>query len=64
MAMAHAPWTACLAVLCIAATTTGCREQEQNRPLSFQPHIYQGEKLPPLTEQQQRELRERGGLQR
>ena len=43
---------------------TGCRENEQNRPLDFQPHVYQGSKPAPLTEKQTRELQERGNLQR
>jgi hypothetical protein len=42
----------------------GCRDNEQDRPLDFQPHVYQGQKLPSLSEQQKRDLQERGTLQR
>jgi hypothetical protein len=55
---------AALAAALVAAIIGGCRENEQNRPLDFQPHVYQGEKLAPLTDQQKRQLQERGGLQR
>jgi hypothetical protein len=47
-----------------AVLVTGCRENEQNRPLDFRPHVYQGEKPAALTEQQKRELQERGSLQK
>jgi len=61
--MAQMRWAAVLAAgsLLLAA---GCRENEQNRPLDFQPHVYMGSKPASLTEQQTRELRERGNLQR
>jgi hypothetical protein len=61
--MAHAHWAlaAAAAALLLAG---GCRENEQNRPLDFQPHVYQGQKTPTLTEQQRRDLQERGNLQR
>lgn len=42
----------------------GCRETEKARPLDFTPHVYAGEKLPSLTEQQTRNLQERGNLQK
>lgn len=61
--MAHTRWAALLAGGCLLLAA-GCRETEQNRPLDFQPHIYQGSKPPSLTEQQKRELQERGNLQR
>lgn len=51
---------AAVALLALA----GCREQERDRPLSFTPHQYGGEKLPALTDQQRRNLQERGTLQR
>jgi hypothetical protein len=47
-----------------AVLVAGCREREQNRPLDFRPHVYQGEKSAPLTERQRRDLQERGNLQR
>jgi hypothetical protein len=47
-----------------AMLAAGCREAEQNRPLDFRPNVYQGEKQPPLTERQRRDLQERGNLQR
>jgi hypothetical protein len=52
------------AALALAAGVSACRENEQNRPLDFQPHVYQGEKLPSLSEQQRRNLQERGNLQK
>ncbi len=62
MAMTHR--AAALALLVVAGLGAGCREQEQSRPLDFEPHVYYGEKLPALTEQQKRNLQERGNLQR
>ncbi|KAB2919999.1 MAG: hypothetical protein F9K29_03855 [Hyphomicrobiaceae bacterium] len=62
--MTYARLFAPLAVTVLAIVAAGCRSEEQNRPLGFTPHVYQGEKLPPLTEQQNRELRERGNLMR
>jgi hypothetical protein len=53
-----------LAALAIAAGVGACREAEQNRPLDFEPHVYRGEKLPSLSEQQTRNLQERGNLQK
>jgi hypothetical protein len=53
-----------LAALAIAAGVGACRETEQNRPLEFEPHVYRGEKLPSLSEQQTRNLQERGNLQK
>ncbi|HZT49864.1 MAG TPA: hypothetical protein VFA64_17965 [Hyphomicrobiaceae bacterium] len=47
-----------------AMLAAGCRESEQNRPLEFRPHVYQGEKPAPLTERQRRDLQERGNLQK
>jgi hypothetical protein len=61
-----APWRPIAATLVMAVTLLagGCRENEQNRPLTFSPHVYQGNKTAPLTGQQTRELQERGNLQR
>jgi hypothetical protein len=53
-----------LAAVAGAVLVGGCRENEQNRPLDFRPHVYQGEKPPSLNEQQKRDLQERGNLQR
>jgi hypothetical protein len=50
--------------LAAVALAGGCRENEQDRPLEFQPHVYTGQKPPPLSGQQQRDLQERGNLQR
>jgi len=62
--MARVRSAAFLASLAFVALAGGCRENEQSRPLDFQPHVYLGDKPPPLTEQQKRELQERGNLQR
>jgi hypothetical protein len=64
MDMAHTPRAALLAAVAILALAGGCRENEQNRPLDFQPHVYQGQKPPSLSEQQKRDLQERGNMQR
>jgi hypothetical protein len=53
-----------IATVVVLALAGGCRENEQNRPLEFQPHVYQGQKQPSLSGQQQRDLQERGNLQR
>ncbi len=60
------PWRPIAAslVMGVALLAGGCRENEQNRPLTFSPHVYQGNKTAPLTAQQTRELQERGNLQR
>ena len=55
---------ALIAVVAVIALAAGCRENEQDRPLSFQPHVYKGQKPPSLSGQQQRDLQERGNLQR
>jgi hypothetical protein len=62
--MAHVRWAALLWVSAFLMLAGGCRENEQSRPLDFQPHVYQGQKPPSLSEQQKRELQERGDLQR
>lgn len=54
-----------LAIAAVALLAlSGCRADEQDRPLSFTPHQYGGDKLPALTDQQKRNLQERGTLQR
>ena len=62
--MAHGHWAALAAAAAVLLLVGGCRENEQNRPLDFQPHIYKGEKSPALNEQQKRDLQDRGNLQR
>ena len=62
--MAHTPRAALLAAVAIVTLAGGCRQNEQNRPLDFQPHVYRGQKPPSLSEQQQRDLQQRGNLQR
>lgn len=48
------------AVLALA----GCREQEQNRPLTFEPGVYRGEKPQPLSDEQLRKLQDRSRVMR
>jgi hypothetical protein len=62
--MAHMRGAALVAAIAVIALAGGCRENEQDRPLEFQPHVYKGQKPPPLSGQQQRDLQERGNLQR
>jgi hypothetical protein len=62
--MAHMGGVALIAAVAVIALASGCRENEQDRPLEFQPHVYKGQKPPPLSGQQQRDLQERGNLQR
>ena len=62
--MAHMRGAALIAAIAVIALAGGCRENEQDRPLEFQPHVYKGQKPPPLSGQQQRDLQERGNLQR
>ncbi len=62
--MAHMRGAALIAAIALIALASGCRENEQDRPLEFQPHVYKGQKPPPLSGQQQRDLQERGNLQR
>ena len=62
--MAHMRGAALIAAIAAIALASGCRENEQDRPLEFQPHVYKGQKQPSLSGQQQRDLQERGNLQR
>ena len=57
-------WTAAIAALLSAMTAGGCGVEDTGRTLSFKPGVYQGEKQPPLTEEQQRQLTERSKLMR
>jgi hypothetical protein len=43
---------------------SGCRKEEQNRPLEFQKGTYLGEQDQNLTEEQLRDLRQRARAQR
>jgi len=62
--MTHRRRVALIAAVAVIALAGGCRENERDRPLDFQPHVYKGQKPPPLSGQQQRDLQERGNLQR
>lgn len=48
----------------VALAITGCREEEQGRPLAFEPGVYKGEKLQPLTDDQLRVLQDRARIMR
>lgn len=50
-------------ILAVAFGLAGCREGEQNRPLTHQPGVYSGKKDEKLTEQQTEALRERSKYQ-
>jgi hypothetical protein len=62
--MTRARIVAGLAIIVLAASLASCREGEQGRPLRFEPGVFQGEKPPSLTEEQRRQLHERGYLMR
>jgi hypothetical protein len=49
-----------LAVIALTVSLAGCREHEQGRPLRFEPGVFQGEKAPGLTEEQRKQLHDRG----
>ena len=49
----------CLALAGIVLMAQGCREEEQNRPLTYDKGTYQGQPDPALTEQQVEALRQR-----
>ena len=48
-----------LALAGIVLMAQGCREEEQNRPLTYDKGTYQGQPDPALTEQQVEALRQR-----
>lgn len=48
--------------LALAVFLSGCRVDEQDRQVSLEKGIYQGQKDTPLSEEQRRELRERSLL--
>ncbi|MGH6943771.1 MAG: hypothetical protein ACREH6_06075 [Geminicoccaceae bacterium] len=41
----------------------GCREDQPNQPLTYQPGVYQGQPDQPLSEQQVEALRQRAARQ-
>lgn len=51
------------ALLVTMAAVTGCREEEQNRPLTYKKGTYQGKPDQQLTEAQKQELRSRARSQ-
>lgn len=51
-------------LLTFALATGGCRKEEQDRPLSFEPGVYKGQKDEPISEQNRRDLEERAKLMR
>jgi len=57
-------WKTTALVLGAVLALAGCREEEQGRPLSFDPGVYRGEKIQPLTNDQIRALQDRGRIMR
>jgi hypothetical protein len=61
-------WTRAMARVAIVAlfatAVAGCRPGEQDRPLEFTPGAYQGPADQTLTDNQVRELQQRGNLMR
>jgi hypothetical protein len=53
-------FAASVAILAMA----GCREAEQQRPLTYEPGVFKGEKGQPLGEERLDQLRQRGQQQR
>jgi hypothetical protein len=53
-----------LAIAGIALVAQGCREEEQNRPLTYDKGTYQGQSDPALTNQQVEMLRQRAAGQK
>lgn len=52
-------------VFCVLmAGIAGCREEEQDRPLVYEPGVYGGKQDTALTPEQQRELELRGRMQK
>ncbi len=52
-----------LVCFAIAAGLGACREEEKQRPLSHEKGVYSGQKGTPLTDEQQRQLRQRNRRQ-
>jgi hypothetical protein len=53
-----------LAITGIALVAQGCREDEQNRPLTYDKGSYQGQPDPALSEEQVEMLRQRAAEQK
>jgi hypothetical protein len=53
-----------LAIAGIALVAQGCREDEQNRPLTYDKGSYQGQPDPALSEEQVEMLRQRAAEQK
>lgn len=52
----------CWCATALAIMAGGCRESEQNRPLSLEPGVYKGAPTPVLTKDQVDALNKRGLL--
>ncbi len=52
-----------IGLMIAALAISGCRESEQDRPLSFEPGVYQGKQDEKLNEQELDRLRQRGAMQ-
>ena len=57
-------WKTIALVMGAVLALAGCREEEQGRPLTFEPGAYKGEKPAALTKEQVRTLQERSRLGR
>jgi len=55
--------TKALLAAALFASLAGCRELEENRPIKLDKGNYDGPADTELTEEQRRELRQRGNLQ-
>jgi hypothetical protein len=53
-----------LAIAGIGLVAQGCREEEQNRPLTYDKGTYQGQPDPALSDQQVETLRQRAAAQK
>lgn len=53
-----------LVCMVMAATVVACKQEERNRPTSYEKGVYGGETGTALTAEQQQALRQRSRLQR
>lgn len=53
-----------IGLVVLGCAVGGCSREEKSRPLSFEPGVYRGDKLPALTDDEQKKLQQRGTLQR